>query len=73
MPSTAPTLGASKTVDLDAEVPRRFLEGYHRVRSLSHEELDLLPLMSQASAVEELLRLEAHVNAQPQPDWPEPV
>jgi Ser/Thr protein kinase RdoA (MazF antagonist) len=58
-------------VDLDAVVPRRFLEGYHRVRSLSHEELGWLPLMSQASAVEELLRLEAHVSAQPQPDWPD--
>jgi Ser/Thr protein kinase RdoA (MazF antagonist) len=58
-------------VDLDAEVPRRFLEGYHRVRTLSDEELGWLPLMAQASAVEQLLRLEMHVTAQPQPDWPD--
>ncbi|HEX6150879.1 phosphotransferase enzyme family protein [Nocardioides sp.] len=58
-------------VDLDAEVPGRFLEGYHRVRSLSDEEIGWLPLMAQASAVEDLLAFQAHLEVQPQPDWPD--
>jgi Ser/Thr protein kinase RdoA (MazF antagonist) len=58
-------------VDLDHDVPRRFVAGYRRVRDLSAEELGWLPLLAQASAVTELLAFQVHLATVPQPGWPD--
>ena len=58
-------------VDLDHDVPRRFLAGYRRVRDLSDEELGWLPLLAQATAVTDLLAFQVHLATVPQPDWPD--
>jgi Ser/Thr protein kinase RdoA (MazF antagonist) len=57
-------------VDLDAEVPRRFLEGYGRVRDLTHEELGWLPLLARATAVGDLIELGDLLGEGRDPDWP---
>lgn len=57
-------------VDLDAEVPRRFLEGYRRVRDLSHEELGWLPLLARVTAVGDLIALGPLLAEGRYPDWP---
>lgn len=57
-------------VDLEAEVPRRFLEGYRRVRDLSHEELGWLPLFARVTAVGELIELGPLLAEGRYPDWP---
>jgi Ser/Thr protein kinase RdoA (MazF antagonist) len=58
-------------VDLDHDVPRRFVAGYRRVRDLSAEEVGWLPLLAQASAVTELLAFQVHLATVPQPGWPD--
>ncbi len=56
--------------DLDAEVPRRFLDGYRRVRDLSHQELGWLPLFARVTAVGDLIALGALLAEGRYPDWP---
>ena len=57
--------------DLSAEVPRRFVEGYRRVRPLSDAELSWMPLLARESARRELAGHERHLTAGPDEDWPE--
>lgn len=56
--------------DLDHEVPRRFVEGYRRVRPLTDEELSWLPVLARSQAQEELSSFDEHLRARPAPGWP---
>ncbi len=56
--------------DLSADVPRRFIEGYRRVRPLSDEELSWMPLLAAESGRRELAAHEAHLAHGPEDHWP---
>ncbi|PWN01468.1 hypothetical protein DJ010_18130 [Nocardioides silvaticus] len=57
--------------DLSAEVPRRFVEGYRRVRSLTEDELSWMPQLARSSARRELAAHERHLAPGTSEDWPE--
>lgn len=60
-----------KAPDLSADVPRRFVDGYRRVRALSDEELSWLPMLASDAARIELAQHQVHLRRGTVDDWPD--
>jgi Ser/Thr protein kinase RdoA (MazF antagonist) len=57
--------------DLSADVPRRFVEGYRRVRAVSEEELSWMPLLAAEAGRRELAAHEGDLAVGPMEGWPD--